>query len=328
MTPACGGSAVAIRRGLSAPLFGVLLGLAATLALPSAPASSAEPAQFEVVSQEPGGRVVMHAMGRTTAPLLPVRVVTLHNIFAEAMVACGQSPIGTVEHDRGLPPQLVSGLAQAVSVGQQSTPDFEAILALKPDLILATATEQKQNYALLSAIAPTILVDEPRGDWRGWFAVVGEVLGKQASALAAIQRYDAQAAEAKVRLAATNAGETVLLLRVREKDIRVYGGRRRSGPVLYKDLGLTPHPLVPMAEDNVSISSEIIPQLTADHIFVMVEDKAKMQGLQGTSLWQGLPAYKNGHIHYVDIQPWNQSTGPISFGQIVKDVADGMAGPR
>ena len=90
--------------------------------------------------------------------------------------------------------------------------------------------------------------------------------------------------------------------------------------MLYTDLGLTPHAMVPLGEDHQEISFENIPELTADHIFIMVEDEAKMTEVEQSDLWQRLPAVAAGHVYKVNIEPWNQSVGPISFSVIIDDV--------
>ncbi|VDS04009.1 putative siderophore-binding lipoprotein YfiY precursor [Devosia equisanguinis] len=308
--------------GLSLLRQSASMGLALLLAC--APLAPAMAQVAEILDTTATARIVKDARGEVEVPLAPHRIVALHNMFSEALVAMGIAPVGAVARVNGMPGQLQDALKDTQPVGDQSAPDFEAILGLEPDLILAQADKIGDNYELLSAIAPTLLLDEPEGPWREWLHGLGEALGHAEQADAAIAAYDARAAEVKAEVADLHPDETVLLLRVREKDIRVYGGSRRSGPVLYQDLGLTPHPLVPLEVEHETVSNEIIPQLTADHIFLMVEDEAKMSGIEATALWQGLPAVKAGHVYRVDIQPWNQSTGPISFGRIVEDVADHM----
>lgn len=296
------------------------LGLALLLATASLVPAMAQVA--EVLNTTDSARIVRDARGEVEVPLEPTRIIALHNIFSEALVAMGVAPVGAVARASGMPEQLQHGLKDTQPVGEQNAPDFEAILALEPDLILAQADKIGDNYELLSAIAPTLLLDEPEGPWREWLHGLGEAIGHTKEADATIAAYDARAAEVKAEVAALHPDETVLLLRVREKDIRVYGGSRRSGPVLYQDLGLNPHPLVPLDVEHETVSNEIIPELTADHIFLMVEDETKMAGIEGTALWQGLPAVQAGHVYRVDIAPWNQSTGPISFSRIVEDVAE------
>lgn len=273
-----------------------------------------------VVSSTPTTRIVEHAAGQTEIPVAPQRIVTLHNVFAEALAAMGLSPVGSVDRPSGMPSQLSDALAGTETVGSHSEPDLERVLLLDPDLILAQQSQQGDNYARLSGIAPTLLLDEPEEEWRDWYRGLGDALGQPEAAAAAIATYDEKAAMAKAELAAARPGETILLLRVREKDMRIYGGARRSGPVLYQDLGLTPHAMVPLDEDHQEISFENLPELTADHIFIMVEDADKMTNIEQSDLWQRLPAVQAGQVYKVNIEPWNQSVGPISFGVIIDDV--------
>ncbi|MGB3336937.1 MAG: iron-siderophore ABC transporter substrate-binding protein [Devosia sp.] len=299
-------------------IFG-LLGAVALSALLSAAPATAQIAQ--VVSSTDTTRLVQHAGGETEVPAVPQRIVTLHNVFAEALTALGLSPIGSVDRPSGMPSQLAEALADTASVGNHSEPDFELVLGLEPDLILAQESQQGDNYDRLTAIAPTLLLNEPEAEWRDWYHGLGEALGQVEAADAAVAAYDEKAAAAKAALGERRAGETVLLLRVREKDMRVYGGARRSGPVLYHDLGLTPHAMVPLGEDHLEISFENLPELTADHIFIMVEDAEKMTTIEQSELWQRLPAVQAGHVYKVNIEPWNQSVGPISFAVIIDDVS-------
>ncbi|RDE10545.1 ABC transporter substrate-binding protein [Pelagibacterium lacus] len=292
-------------------------GAALCLTLSAAPVM-AQIARTVAVTAE--GRVVEHALGETEIPLAPEKIVTLHNVFAEALIVMGLSPIGSVDRPSGLPQQLVDSLAGTTSVGLHSDPNFEMVLSLDPELILAQESQQGDNYERLSAIAPTLLLNEPDAEWREWYEGLGEALGRSAQVEAAIAAYDDRAAATKAALAEARGDETVLLLRVREKDIRVYGGARRSGPVLYDDLGLNPHEMVPLDADHTEISPENIPWLLADHIFVMIEDADRMDSIRQSDLWQRLPAVQNGQVYPVDIEPWNQSVGPISFSAIIDDV--------
>lgn len=293
------------------------LALTVALGLGATPAT----AQIaEIVSSTPTTRVIEHAVGQTEIPASAARIVTLHNVFAEALAVMGLSPVGSVDRPSGMPTQLLETLADTVSVGLHSAPNFEQVLALDPDLILAQESQQAENYARLSAIALTLLLNEPETEWREWYIALGEALGHADAARAAVDAYDERAAATRAALAERRGDETVLLLRVREKDIRVYGGARRSGPVLYQDLGLTPHETVPLEDDHTEISAENVPWLTADHIFVMVEDVDRMASIEQTDLWQRLPAVQAGQVYPVNIEPWNQSVGPISFSVIIDDV--------
>ncbi len=285
-------------------------------------------AQLETVQETATYRLVQHAAGETQVPLEPQRIVVLHNVFVEGLLSLGLQPVAAVVREEGFAPQFRGLLsADTVSVGDQNNPNLEAILALEPDLILGQAQLHGELYPHLSAIAPTLLSEEPEEDWRDWLLALGEVLGRPDAAQTALADYDARAAEARQRLA-PHAAETVLLLRVRDRDIRVYGGARRAGPVLYADLGLTPHPLVPLSEPHETISLEALPELDADHIFLIVEDAERMSSIRESPLWQSLPAVHSGQVYEVALDPWNRSIGVISFGRIIEDVVAALEGSR
>lgn len=282
---------------------------------------SADENRAKIVSRNDKTIVVGHLAGQTEMIARPLRIVSLHNVYSEALVALDIVPVGTVERPEGAVVQLKSALAEVRSVGEQSNPDYEAILALKPYLILSVGDVHGQNYELLSAIAPTIVLHEPDADWRPWLLALAEVVDRTEQARSVIATFDQRVETIGAQLQKSFADETVLLLRVRQKDIRVYGMGRRAGPLLYKALGLKPHKLVPVDQNYQPISNEVIAEMDADRIFLMVEDEEKLGNVEKSQLWQALPAVKAGHVYRVNIQPWNQSTGPISASVILDDVA-------
>ncbi|MGU3576046.1 ABC transporter substrate-binding protein [Brucellaceae bacterium C25G] len=274
-----------------------------------------------VIKREGASKTVKHLGGIIEVPLAAHRIVTLHNSFSEALIALGLTPIGAVERQQGAADQLKNALINTPSVGDQNSPDYEKILTLQPDLILAVSDVSSQNKDILQAIAPVIELREPDLDWRPWLQGLANVLERQDDAEKLIEAYNERAEKLREKLQANHKNETVLLMRVRQKDIRIYGTGRRSGPVLYRDLKLTPHRLVPIGKNYEAISNELIGQMDANRIFLMVEDAERLGNIEKTALWQGLPAVKSGQVYKVNIEPWNQSSGPISASVILDDVA-------
>lgn len=275
----------------------------------------------QIISRNAATQIVQHLTGQSEVRLRPARIVALHNSYTEALIGLGIVPAGAVERPQGAAAQLKDALLTTPSVGDQSSPDYEAILALQPDLILSVGEVHGQNYELLSAIAPTIVLREPDKDWRDWLKALAVVLGREMQADTRITAYDQRVAKIRETLKAQYSTETVLLLRVRQKDIRIYGAGRRSGPVLYEELQLKPHRLVPLDKNYEAISNELIGQLDADRIFLMVEDAGRLGSIEKSQLWKSLPAVRAGHVYKVNIEPWNQSSGPLSSGIIIDDVA-------
>jgi iron complex transport system substrate-binding protein len=264
---------------------------------------------------------VLNALAEIAARL-PRRIVALDGFFAEMLASIGVPPVGMTMRSVGTPPpHLAPALGNVASVGLHSAPDYEAVIGLRPDLILGQAARFASEAELLGSIAPTLLMNEPSGDWRDFMMALAGGVGRRAEAEHVIAQYDRRAADLRADLSDLGHRSTVLLLRVRQKDIRIYGGERRAGQVIYRDLGLEPHRLTPLDGRSVTVSSEIIPQLDADILLLMAEDAARMSAIEGTALWRRLPAVRSGHVYRVNMAWWNESQGPISFGRILDDIA-------
>lgn len=236
--------------------------------------------RVQIISRNTATQIVQHLAGQSEVRLRPARIVTLHNSYTEALIALGIVPVGAVERPHGVAVQLKDALLTTPSVGDQSSPDYEAILALQPDLILSVGEVHGQNYELLSAIAPTLVLREPDKDWRDWFKALAGVLDRETQADTLIATYEQRVTKLRQILRAQHSDETVLLLRVRQKDIRIYGAGRRSGPVLYEQLALTPHRRVPLNKNYEAISNELIGQMDADRIFLMVKDAGRLGSIE------------------------------------------------
>jgi len=250
------------------------------------------------------------------------RIVALDAFLAEMLAAMGLPPVAMTMRAGGTPPpHLAEALGEIASVGLHSAPDYEAVIGMRPDLIVGNAHRFSSEADLLGSIAPTLLLNEPADDWRSFMIDLADGLDRRDAAKKAIAQYDRRAAKLRAALAGRDHRQTVLLLRVRQKDIRIYGGARRAGPVMYDDLGLVPHPLTPLDRNNVTVSEEIIPRLDADRIFLMAEDRARMSAIEDTALWRRLPAVGAGRVHRVTMAWWNRSAGPISARRIVDDIA-------
>jgi len=250
------------------------------------------------------------------------RIVALDAFFAEMLAAMGLPPVAMTMRAGGTPPpHLAEALGDIASVGLHSAPDYEAVIGMRPDLIVGNAHRFSSEADLLGSIAPTLLLNEPADDWRDFMIDLADGLDRRDEAEQAIAHYDRRAAKLRAALAERNDRQTVLLLRVRQKDLRIYGGARRAGPVMYDDLGLVPHPFTPLDRNNVTVSEEIIPRLDADRIFLMAEDRDRMSTIEETALWRRLPAVEAGRVHRVTMAWWNRSAGPISARRIADDIA-------
>ena len=67
------------------------------------------------------------------------------------------------------------------NVGTAQAPSIEAIVALQPDLILADSLKNRDEYALLSQIAPTLLFtySDAERDWQSGLSAISAPLGRR-----------------------------------------------------------------------------------------------------------------------------------------------------
>ncbi len=201
----------------------------------------------------------------------------------------------------------LEGVAEAAEpVGTLFEPDFEAINALQPDLIIAGGRSSSQVEAL-SALAPTIdmtiwgdgLLDQARARLVAYGTLFGksEEAGKLDQDLAnAIDAFKQQGAA---------AGKALIVLTNGPK-ISVYGPGSRFG-WLHTELGIAP--AVVEIEDSThgeGVSFEFIRDVNPDWLLVI--DRAAAVGADGASARETLnnklvaetTAWKNGQVVYLD----------------------------
>lgn len=138
-----------------------ILLLAAALAAPASPAA-------------PGGRLVVDAQGRRMRlPAEPERIVALAPNLVEILFALGAGDRIAGRTDGALHPAAAAALP---SVGGMARPSLEAILALDPDLVLATTEGNRPEVAarLAERGVPVFTVDRDSTGMDGvWDSVLG-----------------------------------------------------------------------------------------------------------------------------------------------------------
>ncbi|MFZ3588939.1 ABC transporter substrate-binding protein [Bacillus sp. DJP31] len=262
------------------------------------------------------GITVTHSKGEAVFTSYPKNIATLSVFHTDYLLALGIIPISTVTYDykshKHLP-YLEEELEGVFELGSQSSPDIERLIDRSPDLILGEK-EHEKHYDTLNKIAPTIILGKTE-NWRSYLEQVAGIVGKETEAEAVIANYNQKAEAVKDKLETEVGDETVLFLRVRPKELRVYGAQWNIGDVLYKDLGLTPASCVPMGEWAKPISKEVLPECNPDHILLQVDDDEKSQKLveellEQSSIWGYLDAVKNGNVY--PIEHWFIMSGPLS----------------
>ena len=86
--------------------------------------------------------------------------------------------------------------------------------------------------------------------------------------------------------------ETVLYVRIMEKEIILNGPNLSRGAFVHKRLGLKPVSNFPKDETGLSISMEVLPEYDADHLIIQLDDEEnpeiqkKYNDMLSTSIWK------------------------------------------
>ncbi len=187
-------------------------------------------------------RTVRDAYGSVRVPASPKRVVAVDRGAADIAVATGIVPIGVADEVADFP-YLAEQLEDVPRTGAPDAPDFERILALRPDLILGLDAylEEDKAYARLSEIAPTFAARFGAGEtWKDFSAALARGLGREAEFTKLVEEYDAKVAALREDLG-DRVDTPVSILRVDPAgghDHMLYLAGMFCGNVVYNDLGL------------------------------------------------------------------------------------------
>lgn len=273
-------------------------------------------------------REITHAMGTTEVPDAPQRVIILTNEGTEALLALGVTPVGAVRSWLGDPwYDHIAGQMEGVEVvGEESAVNLELIAALEPDLILGNMTRQEGVYEQLSAIAPTVMSERLRGDWRINYNLYAEALGLADEGAELLAAYDARVADLSEKLG-DNLQEEISVVRFGSGMSRIYFHDSFSGLTL-RQLGF-PRPAAQDREEFAEqITKERIPEAEGDRLFYFVyetgngEGDAQAQDWTNDPLWQNLEVVKAGKVHKVSDAIWNTAGGILAANLLLDDIAE------
>lgn len=297
-------------------------------------ASEQKPAEQKPADQATGNSegsdqsyTVKHAMGETTIKGTPERIVMLTNQGTETLMALGVKPVGAVGSTVD-PTQFYdftkSFLEGTKSVGTEGQPNLEAIAALKPDLILGMKFRHEKIYQQLTAIAPTVFVDEPRGDWKENFSLFSEAVNKKAEGEKVLADWNKRVEEFKTK-AGDKLNTKVSVVRFMPGKVRIYYKNTFTGAI-FKDLGLAR----PASQDKDDFAAEVtkerIPEMDGDIMFYFTYETGKGEASKleqewtNDSLWKNLNVVKNNKAFKVDDTIWNTSGGVIAANKVLDEL--------
>jgi len=304
-----------------------LAGCATTTAEAEAPAGSGAS-----TAAEPAEVTVTHSQGETTLPVDPETVLTFDLAALETLDAIGVEVAGLPK--ASLPgPFATFGTEDVVDIGTLFEPNYEAVNAAAPDLIIVGG---RSAAALpeLAKIAPTIDLSTDAEDYVGSIArnarTLGEIFGEQGTVEGLVT--DLETSIADLRADAEGIG-TGLIVLTSGGEVTAYGPGSRFG-WLHDELGITPARAdIEVGSHGQAISFEYIADTDPDWLFVVDRDSAIGEGgaaaaqVLDNELVAGTTAWSNDQVVYVDAVDWYIAGGGLpSMQRIVDEVGAALTG--
>jgi iron complex transport system substrate-binding protein len=271
-------------------------------------------------------REITHSMGVTDVPDNPQRIIVLTNEGTEALLAVGITPVGAVKSFLGNPwyDHIAADMADVVVVGEESAVNLELLVSLEPDLILGNKMRHEKIYEQLSAIAPTVISERLRGDWKINMELYTDAAGVGEKGKAELANFDARIDALSAELGDA-LNEQISIARFMAGQTRIYYKDTFSGLIL-SEIGFKR----PATQDKDDFAEEItkerIPELEGDRLFYFNYEtgngEADSQAADWTAdpLWQNLNVVKAGKVHAVSDAIWNTAGGIIAANIMLDEI--------
>ena len=205
----------------------------------------------------------------------------------------------------------------------QDTMDVEAVMNLNPDLIVISTVQEKM-YDSLSEIAPTVMIQLEALNWKEDVRAFAKVFGKEDIANEWIANYEAKAEAAGKKIKSEYGGDTTYLSFLASGGQFFIFDGAGFGSVLYDDMKLAKPEGMPEQTDISLpvVTYEGLAAIKSDYIFLIATDE-DLAELQSNSIWNSLPAVKEGHVVTLASSPYfNQGYSPIGRELLVDEIGE------
>ncbi|GGE94590.1 siderophore ABC transporter substrate-binding protein [Mycetocola zhadangensis] len=303
------------------------LALASALAVSGCASTPAESAPKKAAATEID---VKHVQGTTEVPVNPEKVITFDMASLDTLDALGVKVAGLPQQNV---PEYLSEYAgeEYLNAGTLFEPDYEAVNAAEPDLIIV-ANRSAAAYEELSKIAPTIDLTLDWEDYLPSFRTNVETLAgifeKEDEAAEALEEIDGKIDDAKELAADAGTG---LIVMTNAGEITAYGTGSRFA-WLHDELDLTPAiDDVEAATHGDPVSAEFILETNPDWLLVIDRDAAigesgsTAQQVLDNEVIAGTTAWQNDQVLYLDSVPFYVVMSGIgAVNQMVDQITDGL----
>lgn len=263
--------------------------------------------------------VITHPQGETTVVKNPETVVVFDYSALDTLDTLGV-PVAGVPQGSAIPPFLEQYTGEEyVNVGTLFEPDYEAVNALEPDLIIIGG-RSSGVYEEISKIAPTIDVTVDQADFVNSASAVwtnlGIIFDKEDEVAEVIA--DVEASIARVSETAAASADEALIVMTTGGNVNAYGPGSRFG-IIHDLLGVKPVVEdVEVATHGDAISFEFILEHNPDILFVVDRDSAigedseSAQQILDNELVHETSAWQNENLVYLTPTYWYLANSGLS----------------
>ncbi|OOM74896.1 iron(3+)-hydroxamate-binding protein YxeB precursor [Clostridium puniceum] len=247
-------------------------------------------------TKEEDVRTVSTVRGEVEVPANPKRVLMSYGIGD--ILALGVKPVATYDAKGRAYEKEVEDLP----VWEKYEP--EELMQYNPDLII---TVSEENINELSKIAPTVYIPFTTISMEERLTFLGEVLNKQEEAKKLLSDFKEKVDNSKKEL--DSKGIRVKTISIFEGKLKTgiwtYGDKwGRGGDLIYSQLGFKAPDVIQNEiigkDQHRQISFEKINDYAGDYIMFSGVGNENLEELADNSIWQSLPAVKEGHVIPID----------------------------
>lgn len=273
---------------------------------------------------------ISHLLGDTTVEKSPESVVVFDFGTLDTLDALGVEVEGVPQMNM---PSYLSKYEgdEYENAGGLKEPDFEAINAMDPDLIIISG-RQADLYEEFEAIAPTIYMgvdtENYMESFEGNVHTLAELFEKEEAAAEKLDEINASIDELNEQVTSEELEALVTL--ANDGKISAYGAGSRFG-IIHDVFGFTPaDETIEVSTHGQSISYEYIVEEDPQYIFVVdrgaaVDGESSAKQVVENEFIEGTQAYENGNIIYLDPDYWYLSGGGlVSVQEMVNEIQAGI----
>lgn len=246
---------------------------------------------------------IVDAQDRTVeVPVNPETVVVIDWGTIRTLNYLGIEVDGVSDAPGTLPDDVADVVENATIVGNLQEPDYEAIAALEPDLIITgSRAGTPEVVAELEKISPavidmTVRFDEPADQIRAFrerTLQLASIWDQEAEATEALDQIEADIAE----VAEEASDTTAMIVMVTAGTVASFGAGHNPFGMIYDTFGFAPTdaPVNEMGAHGQEISQEFFVQYNPEAIFVL--DRGSVLGEEGPT---ALDTLNNGLVNSTD----------------------------